>query len=76
MFDPYHSYLQSLIFYHLNLQQPFFNYQPIENQTKITSNFVLVQKAKNYPRIFQDKKTQETNSDFELTSRSQKFLKI
>ena len=72
MFDPYHSYLQSLMFYHLNLQRPFFNYQPIQNQTKITSNFVLVEKAKNHPSIFQDGKAQETKSNFEFISRSQK----
>lgn len=76
MFNPYHSYLESLMFYHLNCPQPFFNYQSIQNPTKISSNFVLVENTKNqHPRVFQDEKGQETKSNPELTSRSKECEK-
>ena len=73
MFNPYQSYMESLMLYHLHYQQPFFNYQSIQNQTKISSNFVLVENTKNqHPTILQDEKAQETKSNSELSFKSKK----
>ena len=68
--------MESLMFYHLPYNQPFFNYQLFPNQTKISSNFVLIENENKQPRtLLQDEKAQETKCNSESICKREKYQK-
>lgn len=59
MYNPFQPYMNSMMFYNFPYSHHAFNYQLISNQTKISSNFVLVENQNNQPKAqFQDEKNQ------------------
>lgn len=59
MYNPFQPYINPMMFYNFPFSHHAFNYQLISNQTKISSNFVLVENKNNQPKAqFQDEKSQ------------------